>query len=317
MSSNASSKEPILIPADKKDALYHLTNPPKLAWPTLALMIYVVVGTVSVDVAAIKGSLPLWLGMLLNVLTMWPVFHVAHDALHRAASSNLLLNDWIGRVALLVVIPHVSLEVFRYSHMIHHRFTNDPQDPDHYVHGRWWNILLRWMSFDLYYAWYNLRSKDPRAHKTLRQTLPFSIATVLAVAALCYFGYAREVLMLWLIPSRITLALIAFVFLWLPHLDGDEHGRLVHITTAASTSNNLTAGTTVRIGYEKLFDPLMQWHNYHLIHHLWPTTPSYNHRAVWNLLEAELRERDLRIQHGFDLIPTFHRGGTTAASSHR
>ena len=63
-------------------------------------------------------------------------------------------------------------------------------------------------------------------------------------------------------------------------------------------------------------DTLMQWHNYHLIHHLWPTTPSYNHRKVWQLMEPELRARDLRIQHGFALIPTFHPGGTTAIGSH-
>jgi beta-carotene hydroxylase len=316
MSSNASSRNPIQIAAEKKAELYRLTNPPRLAWPTLLLMLYVVAGTAWVDVTTLKGVIPLWGGMLLNVVTMWPVFHVAHDALHRAASSNLVLNDWIGRVALLIVVPHVSLEVFRYSHMIHHRFTNDPQDPDHYVHGPWWNIFLRWMSFDLYYAWYNFRSNDPRGRKTLRSTLPFVLATALVIVALCHFGYWREVLMLWLIPSRITLALIAFVFLWLPHLDGDEHGSLVHITTAASTTNNLTAGTTVRIGHERLLDPLMQWHNYHLIHHLWPTTPSYNHRAVWRLLEPELRARDLRIQHGFDLIPTFHPGGSTAVGSH-
>lgn len=315
MSSNASSNNPIRIAPEKKAELYRLTNPPKLAWPTLALTFYIVLGTVSVDVAAVKGWIPLWAALLLNIVTMWPVFHVAHDALHRAASSNLALNDWIGRVALLLVVPHVSLEVFRYSHMIHHRFTNDPQDPDHYVHGPWWNILLRWASFDLYYAWYNFRSNDPRGHKTLRQTLPFVVASLAAVVVLCYFGHGREVLMLWLIPSRITLALIAFTFLWLPHLDGDEHGRLVHITTATSTSNNLTAGTTVRIGYERLLDPLMQWHNYHLIHHLWPTTPSYNHRAVWRLMEPELRARDLRIQHGLDLIPTFHPGGSTALVS--
>ena len=117
--------------------------------------------------------------------------------------------------------------------------------------------------------------------------------------------------MLWFIPARITTALIACVFLWMPHLDGDENGELTHITTAESSSINLTAGTTLRLGYERLLNVLMQWHNYHLIHHLWPTTPSYNHEKVWRLLETEIRARDLRIQNGFALIPTFHPGGTT------
>lgn len=315
MSSNASSKNPVPVPADKKADLYRLTNPPKVAWPTVALMLYIVVGVIAVDIAATAGHIPLWAGMLLNLVAMWPVFHVAHDALHRSASSNLTLNDWIGRVGLLMVTPHVSLGVFRYSHMIHHRFTNDPQDPDHFVHGAWWTLPLRWMFFDVYYAWYNLKSRDPRGRKTLNEGVPYALATIAVALALTYMGYGSEVLMLWLIPSRITTALIAFTFLWLPHLDGDENGKLVHIATGASTTNNLTAGTTMRIGCERLLAPLMLWHNYHLIHHLWPTTPSYNHKKVWQLMEPELRARDLRIQHGLDLIPTLHPGGSTAVGA--
>jgi hypothetical protein len=32
-------------------------------------------------------------------------------------------------------------------------------------------------------------------------------------------------------------------------------------------------------------------------------------------MEPELRARDLRIQHGFDILPTLHPGGTTALGS--
>jgi beta-carotene hydroxylase len=316
MSSNASSKNPILVSPDKKAEHYRLTNPPLIAWPTLAILVFIVVGIVGTDTLALNGHVPLWAAAMLNVLFMYPIFHVAHDATHRSASSNVQLNDWMGRIALLMIAPQVSLSTFRYSHMIHHRFTNEAKDPDHYAHGPWWNIVFRWMTFDLSYAVYNWRSGDPRGVKTLKDTLPLAAMTVALVAALVYFGYGWEVVMLWLIPARITTALIGFVFLWLPHLDGDEHGQLQHITTAASTQNNLTAGTTMRMGNEPVMDALMQWHNYHLIHHLWPTTPSYNHRKVWQLMESELRARDLRIQHGLALIPTFHPGGTTAIGSH-
>jgi fatty acid desaturase len=314
MSSNASAKNPVCVPAAKKAELYRLTNPPVIAWPTLALMLFVVGGVIGTDAAALQGALPLWGAMLLNVVFMYPVFHVAHDAMHRSASSKLQLNDWIGRLALFVVVPYVSLSTFRYSHMIHHRFTNGPEDPDHYVHGPWWNIALGWLTFDVSYVVYNLRSGDPRGIKPLKDTIPQALLTLALLGGLAASGYGYQALMLWFIPSRIVTALIAFVFLWLPHLDGDENGQLAHITTAQSTADNLTAGTTVRIGHERLLDPLMQWHNYHLIHHLWPSTPSYNHRAVWRLMEPELRSRELRIQHGFALIPTLHRAGTTAVS---
>ncbi|MBA5688929.1 fatty acid desaturase [Rugamonas apoptosis] len=315
MSSNASSKNPVRVPTEKKAELYLLTNPPKVAWPTVMVLAYIVVGVISVDVAAVRGLIPLWAGMLLNVVTMFPMFHVMHDAMHRAASSNVKLNDWIGRIDLLVVGPHTTLELCRYSHMMHHRFTNDAKDPDNYIHGSWWTLPLRWMTFDFSYAWYNLTNDDPRSRKVMLRALPNMIATALVAGWLIDHGYGWYVLLLWFIPTRIVCGLIAFVFLWLPHLDGDENGKVGHITSAGSTTDNLTAGTTIRLGSEGILNFLMQWHNYHLIHHLWPTTPSYNHAKVWKLMEPELRERDLRIQYNFDLIPTLHRGGTTAAGA--
>ncbi|SPP92950.1 fatty acid desaturase family protein [Bradyrhizobium vignae] len=315
MSSNASAKYPVRVPTEKQAELYRLTNPPKVAWPTVAVLVYVVFGVIAVDVAAIRGLIPLWVGTLLNVATMYPFFHVMHDSMHRAASSNVKLNDWIGRIVLVATGSLGTLETIRYSHMMHHRFTNDPQDPDHYFHGSWWTLPFRWMTPDLRYSWYNLRSSDPRAQKVMKDSLPYTIAVLSIFAGIFYLGYGWEWFMLFLLPQRLMLGLMSFVFLWLPHLDGDEKGELSHIKPAASTSHNLTAGTTIRLGFEKLLAPLMQWHNYHLIHHLWPTTPSYNHAKVWKLMEPELRERDLRIQHDFDLIPTLHVGGTTAVGA--
>lgn len=311
MSSNASSRNPVRVPPEKKAELYRLTNPPKVAWPTVAVLVYVVGGIIAVDVAALRGLIPLWVGALLNVVTMYPFFHVMHDSMHRSASSNVKLNDWMGRIVVVAVGSMGSLETVRYSHIMHHRFTNDPQDPDHYFHGSWWTLPLRWMTPDYYYVLYNLRSGDPRARKVMIESIPYTLAMVSIVVGLIYLGYGWELLMLWYLPQRLMLGLMSMVFLWLPHLDGDENGELSHIKPAASSSENLTAGTTMRLGFEKILTPLMQWHNYHLLHHLWPTTPSYNHAKVWKLMEPELRERDLRIQHDFDLIPTLHRGGTT------
>jgi fatty acid desaturase len=317
MSSNASAKYPVRIPPEKRAELYRLTNPPPIAWPTVLLLLYIVGGIIAVDIAALKGWIPLWLGLILNVATTYPFFHVMHDSFHRAASTNVALNDWIGRIVMFAVGSMATMESVRYSHMLHHRFTNGPEDPDHYIHGNGWLTRpLRWITFDYHYVWNAIRSKDPRARKLVIQSLPYTLSMAAALLAIIYFGYGLELLMLWYLPQRITLGLISFVFLWLPHLDGDEDGELTHIRVAASSADNLTAGTTMRLGLEALLTPLMQWHNYHLIHHLWPTTPSYNHAKVWKLMEPELRERDLRIQRDFDLIPTLHIGTTAAVAAH-
>ena len=106
-------------------------------------------------------------------------------------------------------------------------------------------------------------------------------------------GYGWHLLMLWLIPSRVLFVTLGFAFFWLPHVPHDT-----------AQADNLTRATTVRLGHEWILSPLLQCQNYHLIHHLWPTTPFYNNRRVWRLVEDQLRQQDLSIQHGLALYPT-------------
>lgn len=312
MSTNQTAKNPIVIPLEKQAALKALTTAPTIAWPTVGLLLWIVFGVLSVDLMVLNGYLPLWSAIILNPIFMYPVFHVAHDALHRAAASNHRLNDWFGQLALLFVIPEVSLGVFRYAHMIHHRLTNTENDPDHYVFGsNWFTTVLRWMTFEFYYAYYCYKDNKPASRKALKEVFKVQLILVPVLTVLIVQGYGMEVLMLWFIPSRITIAAIGCVFLWLPHLSEVEEGGLSSLKKAGPSEENLTAGTTVRLGKEPVLNVLMQWHNYHLIHHLWPTTPSYNHVKVLKLLEPELRDRDLHIQHDFNLNPVFYPGGST------
>ena len=307
MSTNQTAKNPVQIPEEKRALLTQLTRAPAIAWPTIALLFWIVGGVITTDVLALRGVLPYWIAAILNVVWMYPVFHVAHDALHRAVSTNTTLNDWVGRIALFFTIPEVTLGVFRHAHMIHHRLTNTPEDPDHYMFGsNWLSTVMRWMTFQFNYARLSMKAKTPAGKKAFRNAVPMAVFTVTVFTALCFNGYWQEAVFLWLIPSRIALSLIGFAFLWLPHLSDDRGEGLSHIHVADSSLDNLTAGTTMRLGAEGVLSPILQWHNYHLIHHLWPTTPSYNHAKVWKLIEPELRQRDLNIQHGFQLKPTFY-----------
>ena len=315
MSINATAKSPVIIPPEKAEHLARLTAIPKVAWPSVFLLGWIVVGVGTTDALALAGLLPLWAACLLNIVWMWPSFHVLHDALHGAISTNKRFNDLVGSVCLLFTFTEVTLSMFRMAHMIHHRFTNTDDDPDHYVFAKSWLMtIFRWMTFEYYYVWYNWRYGTPRARQLVKRNL-LVVAVVLAVVAmLAVAGYGMEVLLLWFVPSRIVLTLIACVFIWMPHLAEDRGGGLEHIHPARSSLDNLTAGTTMRLGHEGVLAPLLQWHNYHLIHHLWPSTPSYNMARVWRLLEPELRARDLHIQHGFALRPKFYKAGSTLSA---
>jgi len=100
------------------------------------------------------------------------------------------------------------------------------------------------------------------------------------------------VLFLWILASRIGLALVALVFVFLPHYPGD-----------ISFEENEYQATTIRQGWEWLLTPLFVYQNYHLIHHLYPTAPFYNYPKIWHLKYDELTSHNPAIQTGFGLMP--------------
>ena len=292
--SNAPVSLAALGPAQKAE-FKRLTSAPRLSWPTIAIWVMVMTVYIGSDVLAFMGLLPLWKAMLINCVIGYYAFTVVHDSIHRAISTNTRINDWIGQSAVLLGAPYVDLRLFRWAHILHHRFTTGPKDPDIVLHGAWWTLPLRWLAIDVLYLIHTLRHGDKVSGPYLRSSLWMAAFTALVFGVLIASGYGWHVLMLWFIPSRVIFLTLGFSFFWLPHVPHDTRQE-----------DNLTRATAVRIGHEWLLGPLLQNQNYHLIHHLYPMTPFYNNRKVWRLIESQLRQRELAVQHGFDLHPTIY-----------
>lgn len=278
-----------------------LTRAPRIAWPTVILWAVLTAGFIASDVLAVSGKIPLWVGLLINTAVGYLAFSVGHDSIHRAISTDTRLNDWIGQLGILLVAPYVNLKLFRWGHILHHRFASGARDPDLVLQGPWWSLPFRWAVIDLLYFVHALRHGDKVSQPYLRQSLRAVMICALIVGALVYAGYGLDVLMLWFIPSRLIFVILGFTFFWLPHLPHD-----------VTQEENFTRATTIREGYEWLLGPALQYQNAHLIHHLYPMTPFYNNVKVWKLLEPELRKKDLAIQHGFALRPTIYLAPKTA-----
>lgn len=272
-----------------------LTRAPALSWPTVALWLLVMTVYLGSDVLAVLGRIPLWAGMLANSLIGYLAFSVTHDSIHRAISTNVRLNDWIGQSAVLLGAPYVNLKLFRWAHILHHRHTNGPKDPDIVLHGPWWSLPLRWLFIDVIYFVHAVRHGDRVSRPYLVTTLWWALFSFSAMALLVALGYGMPLLMLWFIPSRVIFLTLGFSFFWLPHVPHDTEQE-----------KNFTRATSVRLGHEWLLGPALQCQNYHLIHHLFPTTPFYNNEKVWKLLEPQLRQHELAIQQGFAIRPTIH-----------
>jgi len=242
----------------------------------------------------LTGMIPLWDACLLSGIVLVWEFIAIHEALHRSLSSNVKLNDWLGRLGILILLPHSPLEVFRWYHARHHRFTNDATDPDQWAHGHLWQLPLRWINIDFAYL-YNFIThdfKDPIAHKLIPKAAAHVLGTIAAVITLTWLSFGREVLLLWFLPTRIAFLYIGFAFFWLPQSGAMEQYRQQDHPILASV---------MRLGHESFLNIALQFHNYHLIHHLYPSTPSYRHPAVWQLLKDEIRARGLAINEGYSL----------------
>ncbi|MES0874869.1 fatty acid desaturase [Sinimarinibacterium thermocellulolyticum] len=277
---------------EQREAFSRLTTTPRLAWPTVAMWIVLTLTFVGVYVLCGSGLWPLGVGTVLNTVVGYLGFSVAHDAIHRSISTHTRLNDWIGQLGVMLIIPFVDLRLFRWGHVLHHRFANGARDPDSALRGAWWTLPVRWMFIDVLYLMHALRHGDRVCAPYLRNSLRMAAVAAAAIVALTLAGYGLEVLMLWFIPSRLIQLMLGFTFFWLPHVPHD-----------VTQEQHFTRATTIRQGHEWLLGPLLQYQHYHLVHHLFPGTPFYNNYEVWKLIEPEMRKYELAVQRGFSIRP--------------
>jgi fatty acid desaturase len=281
-------------PLPSRDEYFReLLKPPRIAWPTVTLFGLSLTIIVFSTYFTVTDRLPLWLGALLNGFAMYNLFSVAHDAAHRALSSNRFINETFGRLAVMMFMPMAPFEAVRWIHMQHHRFTNGESDPDRHVHhAKWWQLPLMWPNVDLFYIAYFIRYGGDQLKKNIKPLMIYTIVFVVLVSVAISNGYGWDVLFLWFIASRFGLFLIDCVFVYLPHYPG-------HI----SAEDDVYKASTIRRGGEWFLTPLMVSQNYHLIHHLYPTLPFYRYQKVWHLKYDELVSKNPAVQTTFGLQP--------------
>ena len=281
------------FPISSNQYFERLREAPVLALPTAALFVVSLGGIGTTWYLALNDLIPLWVGAIANGLLTYLLFSVIHDASHKSLSRIRWLNESIGAIGLFFLFPYAPMPLVRWVHNKHHSYTNGPKDPDRFEHeSPWWQIPIRWAFFDGAYIWYffkNGRNVYNR-HKTELNLYYISLA-VLATAAI-YFGFGWELFMLWFIPSRISLFLIAVVFVILPH-----HPALIE------QEEDPYMATTMRLGWEWLLNPLMVYQNYHLVHHLYPEIPFYRMHKAYFLKYDEINVHRVARQKAFGLKP--------------
>ena len=282
------SDDPVLFDA--------LTQRPKVAWPTVILLVAAFAIFSLSTFAYVDGDLPLFWAILFNTAAAYISFTPAHEASHNAVSTNRRLNEWVGRIATVLQSPVPFFRTFRYIHMQHHRFTNDPtKDPDVYVSsGPRWLLPLKWATLDLgYFSFYFRPSVFMARPKSERRELYLAVLFgLLVIIVVVAAGWLEYYLLLFFIPTRITAVILSLTFDFLPHY---PHQATVQDEPFRSTSN--------RVGMEWLLTPVLLYQNYHLVHHLYPTVPFYRYLKVWAAKRQYHESQNPAIVDTFSLDP--------------
>lgn len=276
---------------------------PTVALPTLGIFFGALALWIGATWLVLSDVSPWWLLLTIPVhaTVTFMMFTVLHEAIHLAAGRLRWVNEVLGRLSVLFVAGFASFSTFRFVHIEHHRNTNEDRrtDPDAWSElGPSWLLPLRWLTQDLYYFrfYIPLMSRRPRAE--VGEQLFVLAASIAAITALMVTGHGWELLVIYLIPQRLGIGVLAWWFDWLPH----------HELEATAKSNRFQA-TRIRVGWERVLTPLMLYQNYHLVHHIHPTIPFYRYIQVWRRAESDWLDRDVPITTawGVDLSPAEYR----------
>ncbi len=191
-----------------------------------------------------------------------------------------------GQLILLNFAGHRS------SHLRHHAHTNTEKDPDLGAKGPMAALPIKWLISNIVLLLVALPGGVNLANGLMRRLgadaasdggeesliAPQRWAVrvgVLAALISIPLGVVVPVVVLWIIPARLTFLYLAFFFAWLPHFPYEQTDRF------HNTRITLFPGSTW----------ILLQQDRHLIHHLYPSIPWYRYRAAHRELASLLSER--------------------------
>ena len=283
----------MLLTAVEGEAARELS--PDIAWPTIALSVFIVAAHVTLIALGLSGAVkPWWLTLPLGI-SAYVHYTPCHEAIHRNIVRSRRFDPvnaaigWWGALLTGMTWPLLSR-----THIAHHAHTNGERDPDIFLRGSLLRLIAlaavstvanlvplpvwRWFygtnppNLGYLDAWKVMPARDWRVHQTVHGLMCLGVWSAVAL------GHGAEVLALYVVPATIGRFMMGFFLNWLPHqpwTSGDRY-RVA----------NLREG--------RLLSVLATGHNLHLVHHLWPRVPFYRYGALYRRLAPVLHDRGVK-----------------------
>ena len=259
------------------------------------------VAWIGVIVLGVNGTIPLWLGQILNTVIASTFYMPMHEAAHGNIWGRTTSGKWIeDLIGMLCAIPlGFSYKAHRPSHMRHHAHTNHPlKDPDFHTAGPMHTVLKSWYGQVMLATFLPVFAFVPATRKLLptamlvmmraetgsKKTgliqLRFWLLTNAFLVIAILTGYGWQALMLWYLPSRIQALWLLTIFAWFPHHPATKIGRYGDTRVAVFPGSRW----------------LIRGHDHHAVHHLFPRVPHYRLRKLWADIADDMVAKGVRSE---------------------
>jgi fatty acid desaturase len=223
------------------------------------------------------SPLPLWLHVSLGVVAIHLAFTIWHEAAHGTISNRRSINNAAGIMGMFPYMTPYFMQ--RFVHLDHHKYLNEAdKDPNQvYSSGPFWQLPIRYFRAIAYAK--KMLSTDPRS-----RAMRFSDTTLLIAIGVLFIvslwqGFFMDLFWLWLLPLAIAKIIMDWYVNFLPHV-GLPPDRFL--------------GT--RIIDIPFLTPWVLCHNYHAVHHLWPSIPWHSYIARYRDKIDYLNEHRVPIE---------------------
>ncbi|KMW56841.1 putative hydrocarbon oxygenase MocD [Candidatus Rhodobacter oscarellae] len=244
-------------------------------------------GLIVIVGAGIALRVPLWplLLPLQGVLIVF-LFTLEHEATHKTPFASGWLNEAVGHLSgLLILLPFTW---FRYFHLAHHKYTNDPErDPELLAGGHpktraayLWHVsgLPYWAGTARVLVVNALgRAGGSYLPQRALPRVAWEARAYLAVYAAAALSLAVSPLLfwVWLLPALLGQPALRLYLL-------AEHGRCAHVADMLSNTRTTFTNRVVRF---------LAWNMpYHIEHHAVPNVPFHRLPELHAHMAPHLKE---------------------------
>ena len=228
-----------------------------------------------------------------------------HEAAHGGLSPHTRANDVIGHWLCAVPVG-ASLDLYRPYHLSHHKYAQQPEDPDlvlsapfpvtraslrrKIVRDLTGQTFFKQRVLFLFKAFANQRDEDiaEGAVVTGRSVLPFLLVNAALLAGLTHAGAWWAYFVLWLLPMAT----------WFPMVTRLRN-IAEHACVEGSATDAFRAARTTRASWWERAFIAPYWVNFHAEHHLFMHVPCWKLPALHRAVRATPQGARMEIASGY------------------